>query len=226
MPIAWSPYFVTIKGVRRRLMINPWARCVIEYVSCHGNCHVTYLAVIQLRSFKYDRMKLRHVLFNLDSKYQKNKLYADDESDIDDEWIVEHEESLEKKDVEKAEKKFAKDNEKLVEEGAQPLDDSVLKDRIAVVKAEYKRLAKERGAGKAVLKRERPAERIEEAIQKLDERIKTFKLQMDDREAGKEVALGTRFVVSLYFLLVSDFLIITPVRSITWTLGDWCHVVR
>ncbi|KAF8444645.1 hypothetical protein L210DRAFT_3530423 [Boletus edulis BED1] len=145
----------------------------------------------RLRSFKYDRMKLRHVLFNHDSKYQKNKLYADDESDIDDEWIVEHEESLKNKDIEKAEKKFAKDNEKLAEDGGQPSEDSVLKDRIAVIAADYKRLAKERGTGKAVLKRERPVEKIEEAIQKLDERIKTFKLQMDDREAGKEVALGT-----------------------------------
>ncbi|KAI9569687.1 DNA topoisomerase I [Boletus coccyginus] len=145
----------------------------------------------RLRAFKYDRMKLRHVLFNFDPKYRKTELYADDESDLDDEWVTEHEDSLKKKDVEKAEKKFAKDNEKLVEEGSQPLDDSVLKDRIAAIEADYKRLAKERGTGKAVLKRERPVEKIEEAIQKLDERIKTFKLQMDDREAGKEVALGT-----------------------------------
>lgn len=143
-------------------------------------------------------MKLRHVLFNLDSKYQKNKLYADDESDIDDEWIEEHEDSLKKKDVEKAEKKFAKDNEKLVEEGGKPLDDSVLKDRTAAIEADYKKLAKERGTGKAVLKRERPVEKIEEAVQKLDEKVKTFKLQMDDREAGKEVALGTRLVVPPY----------------------------
>lgn len=190
-------------------MNNPWARCVIEYVSRRGDRHVTCspLPIIQLRSLKYDRMKLRHVLFNLDSKYQKNKLYADDESDIDDDWIVEHEESLKTKDIEKAEKKFAKDNEKLVEEGKQPQDDSVLKDRIAVIAADYKRLVKERGTGKAALKRERPVEKIEEAIQKLDERIKTFKLQMDDREAGKEVALGTRFVVFYTSAPVSGFLI-------------------
>lgn len=151
-------------------------------------------------------MKLRHVLFNLDSKYKKNKLYADDESDIDEEWVIEHEESLKKKDIEKAEKKFAKDNEKLVEDGNQLLDDSVLKDRIAAVEVDYKRLAKERGTGKAVLKRERPVEKIEEAVQKLDEKIKTFKLQMDDREAGKEVALGTRFVSTCISGRVSDFL--------------------
>jgi len=52
-------------------------------------------------------------------------------------------------------------------------------------------LAKERGTDKAELKKERPTEKIEDGIQKLDEKIRTFKLQMVDREAGKDVALGT-----------------------------------
>lgn len=138
-------------------------------------------------------MKLRHVLFGMDPKYKKQKRYADDESDLDDEWIDEHEDSLQKKEIEKAEKKFAKDNEKLVQEGNNAQPDSVLQEKIEAIEAEYKRIAKERGTGKAKLKRERAPEKIEEAVQKLDERIKTFKLQMDDREAGKEVALGTRY---------------------------------
>lgn len=145
----------------------------------------------RLRALKYDHMKLRHVLFKLDPKYRKMKQYADDESDLDDEWIVEHEENLKKKEIEKAEKKFTKDNEKLVEEGKQPLDESILQEKITAIEVEFERIAEERGTGRASLKRERPAERIEESIQKLDERIKIFKLQMDDREAGKEVALGT-----------------------------------
>ena len=62
-------------------------------------------------------MKLRHVLFNLDPKYETMPQYQDDKSNIDDEWIEEHEENLKKKEIEKAEKKFTKDNEKLVEEG-------------------------------------------------------------------------------------------------------------
>ncbi|KAH7914159.1 DNA topoisomerase I [Hygrophoropsis aurantiaca] len=145
----------------------------------------------KLRSFKYDRMKLRHVLFSLDSKYKKKKLYADDESDLDDDWIEEHEDSLKKKEIERTEKKFAKDNEKLVAEGGKPHKDSVLQEKIEAVEADFNKLAKERGTQKATLKRERPVDKIEEAIQKLDDKIKTFKLQMDDREAGKEVALGT-----------------------------------
>ncbi|KZT71806.1 hypothetical protein DAEQUDRAFT_706582 [Daedalea quercina L-15889] len=145
----------------------------------------------KLRGFKYERMKLRHALFAIDSKYKKEKLYAEDESDLDDDVIAEHEGQLKERDLEKVEKKFVKDNEKLAEDGKEPLADSVLKQRRKEVEEEYKRLAKERGTGKATLKRDRPTEKIEDAIAKLDDKIKAFKLQMEDREAGKEVALGT-----------------------------------
>lgn len=138
-------------------------------------------------------MKLRHVLFNEDSKYKKQKKYAQDESDIDDDWIAEHEESMKAKEVEKAEKKFAKDNEKLMEGGSKPMKDTDLQERLSVIEEDFKRLKKERGTNKATLKRERAPEKVEEAIEKLDEKIKTFKLQIEDREAGKEVALGTRY---------------------------------
>lgn len=139
---------------------------------------------------------MRHVLFDLDPKYKKKKEYKDDESDIDDEWIVQHEESLREKEIEKAKKKFAKDNEKAVEDGTKPKSESELKERIQDIEDDFKRLKKERGTGKASLKRARPAEKIEEAIGKLTERIKTHKLQMVDREEGKEVSLGTRSVIS------------------------------
>lgn len=136
-------------------------------------------------------MKLRHALFAIDSKFKKKKLYAEDESDLDDDAIAEHEEQWKAREVEKTEKKFQKDNEKLVEQGERPQPESALKDKIKEIESEFKRLKKERGTSKHDLKREKPTEKIEEAIQKLDEKIKVFKLQMEDREAGKEVALGT-----------------------------------
>ncbi|EKM54686.1 uncharacterized protein PHACADRAFT_96904 [Phanerochaete carnosa HHB-10118-sp] len=144
-----------------------------------------------LRGFKYERMKLRHALFTVDSKFKKRKPYAEDESDLDDEAIAEHEEQWKARELEKAEKKFQKDNEKLAEQGEKLQPESALKDKIKEIESEFKRLNKERGTGKHELKRDKPTEKIEEAIQKLDEKIKTFKLQMEDREAGKEVALGT-----------------------------------
>ncbi|TFK92723.1 hypothetical protein K466DRAFT_480004 [Polyporus arcularius HHB13444] len=145
----------------------------------------------KLRGLKYERMKLRHALFAIDPKFKKKKKYVDDESDLDDDAIANHEDALKAKEIEKAEKKFQKDNEKLKEDSKEQLDESVLKEKIKEIEEEYKRLKKERGTGKHALKKEKPTEKIEEAIDKLDERIKTFKLQMEDREAGKEVALGT-----------------------------------
>lgn len=145
----------------------------------------------KLRSLKYDRMKLRHVLFNQEPKAKKNKKYQEDESDIDEDFIIEHEENMKAKEVEKAEKKFAKDNEKLEAEGKKPNKDSVLKDRLQCIDEDFKRLAKERKSKKAVLKKERPSDKLEEAIDKLQEKIKAFKLQMIDRDEGKEVALST-----------------------------------
>ena len=147
-------------------------------------------------------MKLRHALFKMDAKHKKNPKYKDDESDIDDNWVIEHEENMKAKEIEKVEKKFTRENEKLQEDGGKPQVDSVLEGRISEIEEEFKRLAKERGTGKAVLKRERAEEKIVEGIDKLSDKIKSFKLQIVDRDAGKEVALGTRCVAPS--LAVSD----------------------
>jgi DNA topoisomerase I len=174
---------------------------------------LTFCVLFQLRGFKYERMKLRHALFTISPKFKKNKLYAEDESDLDDEGIAEHEEQWRQREIEKAEKKFQKENEKLVEQKEKAQPDSVLKERIKEIEDEFKRLKKERSTGKAELKRERPTEKIEEQIAKLDEKIKTFKLQMEDREAGKEVALGTRCVACLSTHCRRYSLCVVPVKS-------------
>ena len=49
--------------------------------------------------------------------------------------------------------------------------------------------------GKAALKRDKPEEKLIESIDKREAKIKAFKLQIVDREAGKEVALGTRSTI-------------------------------
>jgi DNA topoisomerase-1 len=136
-------------------------------------------------------MKLRHALLAADPKYKKQKKYAEEESDLDEDAVAEHEEACKAREIERAEKKFAKENEKLAEEGKSTQDEDVLRSRLGAIEDEFARLEKERGTGKATLKRDKPTEKLAEAIDKLEEKIKTFKLQMVDREAGKEVALGT-----------------------------------
>jgi DNA topoisomerase-1 len=140
-------------------------------------------------------MKLRHALFKLEPKKKKVSQYADLESDLDDEFIERWEGALEEKEIEKAKKKFTKDNETREADGEKPQKESVLEETVEGIREEFKRLAKERGTNKADLKRARPIEKIEEQIEALDTKIKNFKIQMDDKEEGKQVALGTRSVL-------------------------------
>ncbi|KLO19461.1 hypothetical protein SCHPADRAFT_818092 [Schizopora paradoxa] len=145
----------------------------------------------KLRAIKYERMKLRHVLFKIDKKYKKKKHLAEDESDIDDAWIASYEEQLKEKELDKVKKKFAKDNEKLEAEGKDPLAEKVLEKRLQEVEDDFDQLEEERGTQEATLKRSKAPEKIEELIEKLDDKMKTHKLQIVDREEGKEVSLGT-----------------------------------
>jgi DNA topoisomerase-1 len=55
-------------------------------------------------------------------KYKKQKKYAEGESDLDENAVAEHEERCKAREIEKAEKRLAKDNEKLVQEG-KPVQD-------------------------------------------------------------------------------------------------------
>jgi DNA topoisomerase I len=158
-------------------------------------------------------MKLRHALLAADPKFKKQKKYAEDESDLDEDAVEEHEEACKAREIERAEKKFSKENEKLAEEGKPAQGKDVLRSRLRAIDDEFARLEKERGTGKATLKRDRAPEKLVEAIDRLEDKIKAFKLQMVDREAGKEVALGTskinyldpRWVTSSRFPVLTRF---------------------
>ena len=72
------------------------------------------------------------ILFKL---HEKNKKYKEPESDLDDDAIATHEDNLKAKEIEKAEKKFQKDNEKAAAEGKEQQDESVLKEKIKEIEA-------------------------------------------------------------------------------------------
>lgn len=197
MLTAWSPSSVTISAPSLRRSSNRWRKCAGRFVSIPRSLVYSYSVLYQVMGLKYDRMKLRHALFNLDSKYKKDKKYSAMESDIDDDFVESWEDECKATDIEKAEKKFAKENEKLAEEGKPAQSDKVLKERIKDIEDKYKALKKERGTGKADPGK-KTEEKIKDNIEKLDQRIKQTKLQITDKDAGKEIALGTRWVVRLY----------------------------
>lgn len=132
----------------------------------------------------------------MDKKYRKQKDLADDESDLDDDWIAQYEDESREKEVEKAKKKFGKDNEKRAADGEKPLDDTVLQDRIDKINEEYDRLEGERGSQDVEIKGKKTEESILNSIEKLDQRIKNEKFKRDDKDKLKEVSLGTRYVLA------------------------------
>jgi len=157
------------------------------------HCDSDHLRPTQLRGLKYQRMKLRQVLFTLDPKLKKKrKDLTELESDIDDEFVEYWEEELKKKDIEKVTKKFEKDNEKAEAEGGKPAPASELTKSIKEIEKEYKELAKERDGENISIKGNKDADKVLAAIEKQDERIQNFKTNIQTKEKGKDVALGTR----------------------------------
>ncbi|GAA5987945.1 hypothetical protein JCM10908_007280 [Rhodotorula pacifica] len=144
----------------------------------------------KIRALKYQRMKLRKQLFaNADKPKKYKEDYGDDESDLDDEWIQEHEKQLVVLEGEKIRKKFDKENTKREAEGEKPLPEKELKERLKATDELEKSIKRERKNGYEETKLSE--ERIVQALQKIDERIQVAKLAATDKDEGKEISLGT-----------------------------------
>ncbi|KAM0789236.1 hypothetical protein ACM66B_000079 [Microbotryomycetes sp. NB124-2] len=141
----------------------------------------------KIRDLKYQRMKLRKSLIKQDKKYKK--AYGEDESDLDDDWIVEHEKDLVERERDKIRKKFDKENTKLQENNEKPMKESELKDRLKAADELGKKLASERKA--KYEGNETDPSKLKSQIDKLDERIKIAKTNATDKDEGKEIALST-----------------------------------
>lgn len=150
-------------------------------------------ANLQLRGLKYQRMKLRKVLFTMDPKMKKKRPELTEmESDLDDDFIEYWEEELKKKDIEKAAKKFEKNNEARAEKGEKPEPEKKLNEAIKKIEAEYEELKAERNSKDVNIGSFKDPEKVLANIEKVDERIQTFKINLEVKDKGKDVALGTR----------------------------------
>lgn len=90
-------------------------------------------------------MKLRYQLFTLEPKLKKKRPdLAQDESDMDEEFMERHEDELYEKAVEAAKKKHDKDNVKAEENKEPKKTKADLEERLKEIKAEFKALKKER----------------------------------------------------------------------------------
>ncbi|CAG8549043.1 10226_t:CDS:10 [Paraglomus brasilianum] len=146
----------------------------------------------KIRALKYQKMKLKKTILTIDPKQKKKRPdLLQDESDLEEDWIIEYEKQLIEKEREKVRTKFEKDNEKLIADGKKPRSDKELDSLLKEVGEKAKQLSKERKTGKVEPKRGQTLEKLEANIVKLDERINAAKIAMVDKDENKETALST-----------------------------------
>ncbi|KAI2465073.1 hypothetical protein F4781DRAFT_410798 [Annulohypoxylon bovei var. microspora] len=148
----------------------------------------------RIKGLKYQKWRNKMMLLDVDPKQKKKKgadFFAQD-SDLDEAWILEHQNFLVEEQRTKIQKKFEKDNQKRQEDGEKIMPDKELKERLQVADDLAKKFKKENKSKKVEAEGRGPTvEKIEGNIGKIEERIRTLELQAADRDGNKEVALGT-----------------------------------
>ncbi|KAL2064779.1 hypothetical protein VTL71DRAFT_3918 [Oculimacula yallundae] len=148
----------------------------------------------RIKGLQYHQWRLKQMILDIDPKQKKKRgaEWFQLDSDLDQEWILEHQDFLVKEMRTKIEKKFQKDNEKLVADGSKEMKAKELTERLEDADELEKKFKKENKTKKVEAEGKGPSvEKFETAIEKLDGRIATMRLQAEDREGNKEVALGT-----------------------------------
>jgi DNA topoisomerase-1 len=153
----------------------------------------------RIKGLRYQKWRLKQMMLDVDPKIKKKKgaEYFELDDDIEEEWIKEHQEFLVEELKTKAQKKFDKENEKLKEEGKKEMKPKEVEERMEAAKELAAKFKKENKTKKVIAEGKGPTvEKFEKDIAKLDERVENMKLQAEDKENNKEVALGTSKIVS------------------------------
>jgi DNA topoisomerase-1 len=142
------------------------------------------------------------MMIDVDPKIKKKKgaEYFERPEDLDADWVKQHQDAEVEEMRQKITKKFEKDNEKLVAEGEKEMKPKELNERLEKVEELAAKYKKENKTGKVEAEGKGPTvEKLENNVDKINQRIENMKIQMEDKEGNKEVALGTSKIVSAFF---------------------------
>ncbi|KAI1820229.1 eukaryotic DNA topoisomerase I [Xylaria intraflava] len=148
----------------------------------------------RVKGLKYQVWRNKQMILDIDSRKKKEKgaAFFELDADLDEAWILEHQNFLVEEQRTKIQKKFEKDNQKLQEAGEKIMPDKELKERLKDADELAKKFKKENKSKKVEAEGKGPTvEKIEANIKKIEERIRTIEFQAADRDGNKEVALGT-----------------------------------
>jgi DNA topoisomerase-1 len=148
----------------------------------------------KINGLRYQQWRIKQMMIDVEPKMKKKKgpEYFKLPEDLTEEWIKNHQEALVEEQRQKIQKKFEKENEKLKAEGQKELKQKELNERLSVATDLAKRFAKENKTKKVEAEGKGPTiEKLEANLEKLTQRIETMKVQVEDKDNNKEVALGT-----------------------------------
>ena len=140
------------------------------------------------------------MMIDVDPKIKKKKgaAYFERPEDLDTDWMKAHQEAEVEELRQKITKKFEKDNEKRKAEGEKEMKPKELDALLQEADDLDKKMRKEHKTGKVEAEGKGPTvDKMDTNIEKLNQRIENMKVQMEDKEGNKEVALGTSKIVSL-----------------------------
>lgn len=156
----------------------------------------------RLDGLRYQMWRVKQMMLDLDPKLKKQKQKEDPDyfslpEGMGEEWVREHQKKLVEEQREKIKKKFEKDNEKRLVEGESKMSGKELDERLEVADDLEKKFKKENKDKKVIAEGKGPTvEKLENNLEKLNQRLETMKVQTEDKENNKEVALGTSKIVS------------------------------
>ncbi|KZF25965.1 topoisomerase I [Xylona heveae TC161] len=149
----------------------------------------------RIKGLQYQRWRVKQMMIDLEGakiKKKKGAQYFELDEDLDEEWIKEHQAFLVQEQRQKIEKKFQKDNEKLVAEGEKEMKTKELQERLKAADELADKFKKENKTKKVVAEGKGVTlEKLEANVEKLDQRITTMQVQALDKDNNKEVSLGT-----------------------------------
>lgn len=161
------------------------------------------------------------MMIDVDPKIKKKKgaEYFERPEDLDMEWVKQHQDAEVEEMRQKITKKFEKDNEKLKVDGEKEMKPKELEERLEKAEELAAKYKKENKTGKVEAEGKGPTvEKLEGNIDKLNQRIENMKIQMEDKEGNKEVALGTSKIVRCHVFLLWSTLLTKPRTTSTRVL--------
>ncbi|MCJ1306424.1 DNA topoisomerase 1 [Agyrium rufum] len=148
----------------------------------------------RIKGLKYQQWRIRQSMLVLDPKLKKKKGadYFALPDDLTEEWVHEHQAFLVEEQKTKIQKKFEKENEKLVAEGKKKMTNKELQERLEVAIDLEKKFKKENKTKKVEPEGKAPTiEKLESLSAKFDPKMEVASLQAEDKDNNKDVALGT-----------------------------------